>query len=56
MTSEYATWHRELTQPKPTIGERMARWCDRSHEPPVVIPEKPFRDVYAWHSVEELIR
>ena len=34
MSSEYATWHRELTQPKPTIAARVARWFDRSHEPP----------------------
>lgn len=56
MSSEYATWHRELTEPKPTIAARVARWFDRSHEPPVVIPEKPFREMYVWHSVEDLIR
>jgi hypothetical protein len=50
--SEYAEWRTELeTPPKPTIGERVARWFNRpSAEEPAE------QEMFVWKDVGELFR
>lgn len=52
--TEYEVWRDEITAPRLTVAQRVAKWFDRPGQEPTPAPEDTTPEMYRWWSLDEL--